>query len=112
MEPGTPYDHASGLCSPPANAVGLSAMRPVRGVARNYIGVEFTRGWNGVEHFVRMLMKVGFISPSSSAPSYAVLDVLDADGDIIGDYAVPHARAFRFIYRKLGLRVERVPEDA
>lgn len=110
MEPGTPYDHASGVLSPPAGAVGLSAMRPVRGVARNYTAVEFTRGWNGVEHFIRTLMKVGYIAPSSSAPSYAVLDVLDADGDIIGDYDVPNAKAFGYIKRKLKLRVE--PEPA
>lgn len=110
MEPGTPYDHASGVLRPPAGAVGLSAMRPVRGVARNYTAIEFTRGWNDVEHFIRTLMKIGYIAPSSSAPSYAVLDVLDAAGDIIGDYNVPNAMAFRYIKRKLDLKVEQVPD--
>lgn len=112
MEPGTPYESNSGLLSPPTEATGLSAMRPVRGVARNYTAIEFTRGWNGVEHFIRTLMKVGYIAPSSSEPSYAVLDVLDAEGDIIGDYNVPNARAFAYIKRKLQLRVEHEPETA
>lgn len=47
--------------------------------------------------------------PTSTAPSYAVLDVLNADGDIIGDYDVPTVAAFRYIKRKLQLRVEAVP---
>lgn len=110
MEPGTPYDHYSGVCSPPADAVGLSAMRPVNGVARNYTAVEFTRGWNGVERFVRTLMKLGYLRPSDAdSRGYAVLDVLDAEGDIIGDYDIPNAQAFQYVYRKLGLRVEPVP---
>jgi hypothetical protein len=104
--PGTPYDD-SGLLRPPAAAVGLSAIRGLPdGSMRQYTSVEFTRGWNGVERFIRTLRAVGYIKPSSAAPSYAVLDVLDVDGDIIGDYDVPTAAAFRYIKRKLDLRVE------
>jgi hypothetical protein len=104
-----PYDE-SGLLSPPVGATGLSAIRGLPdGSLRQYTYVEFERGWNGVEHFIRTLRAVGFVRPSSSAPSYAVLDVLDADGDIIGDYDVPSSKAFAFIKRKLHLRVEEVP---
>jgi hypothetical protein len=107
MDPGTPYDDTSGLLRPPAGAVGLSAIRALPdGSMRQYSSVEFTRGWNGVEHFIRTLRAIGGIKPSSVEPSYALLDVLDAEGDIIGDYAIPDAKAFRYVKRKLELRVE------
>lgn len=111
LEPGTPYDRGSLLC-PPANARGLSAIRALKdGSMRQYSGVEWPT-WGGVEHFVRILYKLGFIRPSSTATDgYAVLDVLDADGDIIFDYDVPNAVAFRYIKRKLNLRVEHVPAE-
>lgn len=109
---GTPYDDASALCRPPSGAVGLSAIRGLPdGSMRQYNAVEFTQGWYGVERFIRTLRAIGFVEPSSAAPSYAVLDVLDADGDIIGDYNIPHARAFRYVYRKLKLRVETLEEE-
>lgn len=104
--PGTPYDDRSGLLRPPAEARGLTAIRGLPGGAmRQYTGVEWEH-WGGVEHFIRTLRALGYVKPSSSAPSYAVLDVLAANGDIIFDYDVPTAAAFRFIYRKLKLRVE------
>ena len=37
---------------------------------------------------------------------YAVLDVVDGQGDILQTFPIPHARAFRWFYRKLRLRVE------
>jgi hypothetical protein len=79
------------------------------GSMRQYTAVEFTRGWAGVEHFIRTLRAVGYIKPSSPEPSYAILDVLDFDGDIIADYDVPTVAAFRYIKRKLQLRVEHPP---
>ncbi len=112
LGPSTPYDE-SGLLRPPAEATGLSAIRAMPdGSMRQYSAVEFQRGWSGVEHFVRTLRAVGYVKPTSTGPSYAVLDVLDADGDIIGDYDVPTAAAFRYIKRKLQLRVEHPPEGA
>lgn len=104
--PGVPYEGSSGLCQPPAGAVGLSAVRALRnGVARQYTAVEFDRGWNGVEHFIRTLRAVGYVKPAGSAASYAVLDVLDANDDIIGEYDIPTNRAFAYVKRKLNLRV-------
>ncbi len=76
---------------------------------RQFSAVKFRRGWSGVERFIRILRICGFVRPSSSEPSYAVLDVLDAEGDIIFDYAIPTAAAFRYVYRQLQLRV--VTED-
>lgn len=108
MEPGTPYDERSGLLRPPAEAVGLSAIRCLPdGSARQYTGVDFTRGWAGVEHFIRTLRAVGYVKPCRAAPSYAVLDVLDANGDILDSYDLPNAKAFKYVYRKLRLRVVR-----
>jgi hypothetical protein len=103
---GTPYDQ-SGLLRPPAAATGLSALRVLTdGEPRQYSAVEFTRGWWGLERFIRTLRAVGFIRPSTRrSGGYAVLDVLDADGDIIADYDIPTARAFRYVKRKLKLTV-------
>jgi hypothetical protein len=47
---------------------------------------------------------------STNRESYAVLDVLDESGDIVGDYAIPTAAAFRWVKRTLKLAVE--SEDA
>lgn len=107
MSPKTdPGSYRSGVTRPPADARGLSAFRGLRnGSARQYSAVEWDR-WQGVEHFVRTLAHLGYIRPSSTDTSgYAVLDVLDADGDIIADYDVPTAQAFRYIKRKLRLTV-------
>jgi hypothetical protein len=79
---------------------------------RQFCEIGFDRGWPGVEHFVRTCWALGFIKPSSAEPSYGVLDVLDSGGDIIGDYDIPDADAWRYIYRKLGLRVVPVPVGA
>lgn len=74
-------------------------------MARQYTAVEFERGWNGVEHFIRTLRAVGYVRPSGSAESYTVLEVLDAEGDIIGEYDIPINRAFAYVKRKLKLAV-------
>lgn len=113
MDSGTPYDDTSGLRRPPAGATGISAIRILPGGGmRQFSAVEFRRGWNGVEHFIRTLRAVGYVRPTKAGePSYAVLDVLDADGDIIGDYDVPNARAWGYIYRKLKLRAEPEPTE-
>jgi hypothetical protein len=101
----------SRVTDPPMSARGLSAIRALPdGGMRQHSAVEWPT-WNGVEHFIRTLDHLGYVKPSSSKPSYAVLDVLDADGDIIADYDVPTAAAFRYIKRKLQLRVEHPPTD-
>lgn len=110
--PGTPYLGDNGLLRPPVDAVGLSAVRALPdGSMRQYSAVIFDRGWAGVERFVRTLRAVGKVRPASTATDgYAVLDVLNAEGDIIGDYDIPTADAFRYVKRKLGLTVEPAPD--
>jgi hypothetical protein len=106
ISPGTPYDD-TGLLRPPAEAVGLSALRVLRdGSPRQYSAVKFARGWDGVDRFICILRATGQIRASSTATDgYAILDVLDADGDIIADYDIPTARAFKYVKRELRLTV-------
>jgi hypothetical protein len=95
---------------PPEAATGLSAIRGLPdGSLRQYSAVEFDHGRVGVARFVHRCAAIGLLKPSSAEPSYAVLDVLDAEGDIIGDYNVPTAQAFAHIKRKLQLTVEATP---
>ena len=92
---------------PPAAAVALTAVRELPdGRARQYTEAR-TPGspWQGCERFIRMCGALGYLTGSASEHSYAVLDAIDADGDILATYGIPHERAFRFIYRKLHLRV-------
>lgn len=95
------------------DATGLTVFRILPdGNGRAYSSVEFTRGWAGTDHFLRQLKACGFVKNSTTEEGtcYAVLDVLNADGDIVQDYEVPTAQAFRFIKRKLKLTV--ASEDA
>lgn len=109
---GKPYGgDDSGLLRPPATAVGLSAIRGLsRGRMRQYSAVEFERGWPGVDRFIRALRACGYVRPSSAEPSYGVLDVIDANGEIVFDYDVVSATAMAYIRRKLGLTVVSEPD--
>ncbi len=106
-------DPKRGVPDPPPGAIGLSAIRALPGgKMRQYTAVEFKRGWQGVEHAVRTFRFLGYIKASSTEPSYACLDVIDDNDDIIANYDVPTAQAFRYIKRKLNLRVVPDPEEA
>jgi hypothetical protein len=95
------------------DATGFKLFRGLPdGTARDYTGVEFTRGWSGADQFRRQLLAVGYLKNPSTEPSFGVLDVLNAAGDIIQDYNVPTPKAFRYIKRKLKLRVETGLPDA
>ncbi|MEU5946277.1 hypothetical protein ABZ793_12030 [Micromonospora sp. NPDC047465] len=91
------------------DAVGFTLFRVLpNGGSRAYTAVEFTRGWAGADHFLRQLRACGYVRNSSTAPDgWHVLDVLDANGDIVQDYAIPPhpSRAFAYIKRKLKLTV-------
>lgn len=92
---------------PDADGFTLFRILP-NGEGRAYTGVEFTDGWKGANRFLRRLRAFGYVRNSSTAPDgYHVLDVLNANGDIVQDYAVPPhpSRAFAYIKRKLQLRV-------
>jgi hypothetical protein len=94
----------------PLDAHALTIFRVLaNGEGRNYTATTFPGDpYKGCERFVRMCFAVGWIKDESSVPEpYGVLDVLDKDWNIIFDYAIPTARAFQGIKRKLSLTVER-----
>jgi hypothetical protein len=94
---------------PPAGTVALTAFRELPdGSGRQYTATTFPANpWQGCERFVRMCAFVGFVKDSKTADhTYAVMDAINEDGDILMTWDVTSAKAFRFIYRKLHLRVE------
>lgn len=88
-----------------AHALTVFRVLP-NGEGRRYTAVTFPSApRRGCEQFVRMSRAVGWIG-GQWASAYGVLDVLNEDGDIVQDYPIPDARAFRGIKRKLDLRVD------
>ena len=72
-------------------------------------GIYEARGIDGtheqkhaaVEQLFRQALNVGGHRPDD----YAILDGYDENGDIVADYGIHTASAFRFLYRKLGWRL-------
>ncbi len=93
---------------PPPGAVALTAFRELPdGRGRQYTASWTpSNPWRGCERFVRICGAVGYLRDSGYEGAYAALDAIDEDGDILATWAIPHARAFRWIYQKLHLRVE------
>lgn len=96
-----------------ARVTALGAARIVGDSLRTYgpTGVDadsVEERHRAVEHIVRMaLTGVGPIADGD----YAVLDGYDDNGDIVADYGIRDARAFRFLYRKLNWRTDPKPVD-
>lgn len=89
---------------PAAHALSMFRML-ADGRGRQYSAVTFPRNpWQGCEHTIRMATAVGWIKKADHP--YAVLDVLDVNGDIVQDFSIPDALAFRQLKRKLKLVVE------
>ena len=102
---GTPYDDKSGVLRPPAEAIALSAIRGLpSGAMRQYTAVEYPRGWAGVEHDVRTFWALGLLAPTE-VDGYAVLDVLNAEGEEVADYTVRTSEGFAYIKKRLCLTV-------
>lgn len=90
---------------PPDAAVGLTMFRVLpNGEARTYLNAWAS--WEDIEHSVRTARAVGYLNDDDADGVYAVLDVLDEDEDVLDDYVIPTARAARWWYRHLGLRVQ------
>lgn len=88
-------------------AHAVSAFRVLaNGTGRQYSAVWFPkRPRGGIEQLLRQARAFGNVRPQGW-DAYALLDILDENGDIIQDYTIPNAKAFRWWYRKLDLRVE------
>lgn len=90
----------------PPGTTGFTAFRSLPGGrGRQYTAAHFTRERAGAEWFLRQLRACGFIRRSSSTRAYALLDAIDADGEVLETYDLPTRQAFAYAYRKLGLRV-------
>jgi hypothetical protein len=93
-------------------AHALSAFRVLKnGEPRQYTATTFPRDpWRGCEHMIRMAKAIGCLD-EESGDGYAVLDVLNENGDIVQDYSIPDARAWEWIKRKLNFAVERSDDE-
>lgn len=98
---------------PKAHALTAFRVLP-SGAGRQYTATTFpSNPWQGCEHFIRTGLKLGLLkAPATSDDPYAVLDVLDEEGTIVQDFSVPSSRAFKWVKRKLALRVESEDEPA
>lgn len=64
-----------------------------------------------LRHTLRIAEAVGYATRGDDdLEAYAVLDVMEGD-DVVQDFVIPHARAFRWWYRVLGLRVASQDDD-
>jgi hypothetical protein len=89
------------------NAHALSGFRVLpNGDSRQYTATTFPRSpYKGCEQIIRMATAFGYLAADGER-YYAVLDVLDEDGDIVQDFRIRDATAFRWFYRKLHWRIE------
>lgn len=92
------------------DAAGLSMFRVLaNGEGRAYTSV--TGSHSRIDQSLRMAQAFGYVAEDATEGDYAVLDVHNVGGDIIDDYTIPHAKAARWWYRHLGLRIEHPSED-
>lgn len=111
-----PPTHSERGLNPTAHALTLFRCLP-NGQGRSYTATTFPQDpWAGCEHTIRTAYKLGYVDPSDSeryilGDGYGVLDVLDANGDIVQDFMVRTADAFQWLKRRLDLRVETTDGD-
>ena len=88
-----------------ADVETFAALRVLSGDRGRAYGATWA-GPKWAAHLFRMAEAFGYVAPSKGpGEEYALLDVLDSNGDFVQHYAIPTAAAFRWWYRKLGLRV-------
>jgi hypothetical protein len=93
-------------------AHALTVFRIVKDEGRNYTATWFPKDpWAGCDQFLRQCHAVGWIKPTAADEDcYAVLDVLNENGDIVQDFPIRDAKAFQQIKRRLHLAVERIED--
>lgn len=93
----------------PAEAHALTLFRILpNGEGRRYSATTFPNGpYQGCERTVRMARAVGWIA-EDGGESYGLLEVIDANGDILADFDIPTARAFAQVKKHLNIVVEEV----
>lgn len=90
------------------------ALRPVRFMPddqlREYTGTTFPNGpWKGCSMYARRCAAFGGVA-AGEADATGVCDILDAEGDIIGDFWL-NDKGLRYLYRALDLRVVHDDEE-
>lgn len=90
-----------------AHALGAFRVLP-DGRGRLYTATTFRSDpYAGCDQTIRFGRRIGALADSGGdGPRYAVLDVFDAEGNIIQDYTITTAKGFQKIKRWLRLRVE------
>jgi hypothetical protein len=92
------------LTAPDAVALTLFRILP-SGDGREYSATTFPKDpWGGCERMIRTAVAVGRLK-APQAEGYGVLDVLNANGDIVEDFTVPDSISFQWLKRKLHLDV-------
>jgi hypothetical protein len=95
---------------PDAHALTAFRILP-NGEGRQYTATTFpAHPWAGCERMLRMARAVGWVGRDPDE-SYALLEVLNIDADIIQDFPVPTAAAFRQLKKRLNLAVELEPAE-
>ena len=95
-----------------ADAHALSAFRVLSdGRGRAYTATTFPKDPNrGCARMVRIAQALGYVRDAGDG--YAVLDVLNAEGDIVQDFWIPSSEAFSWWKRSLNLVVDSTDEEA
>ncbi|SEN88449.1 hypothetical protein [Nonomuraea pusilla] len=94
-------------------AVAVSAFRGLPdGTGRQYTISEAPSKREAIKASIHRAKAIGFIqatthreADSGPCDCYAVLDILDANDEIVQDFCIPTARAFQWWYRHLDLRI-------
>lgn len=100
----------SALPELPPDAVAVSAFRALRdGTGRQYTVTEDLSKGQAIRASLHRAKGIGFVKATGHddgpCDCYAVLDILDANDDIVQDFCIPTRRAFEWWYRHLDLRV-------
>jgi hypothetical protein len=105
---------ADSTTAPPVDkdAHALTAFRVLPdGRGRQYTATTFPRNpYQGCERTIRMASKCGFVT-APSRDCYALLDVIDAEGEYLEGFGIPTAQAFRWFKRVLHWQVESTDGD-
>lgn len=88
-----------------SDATGLSALR-IDGTETGHFYSTATMEPRVLERFVQLAERDGLLVPATGYDEcYAVLDILDASGDIVDDRHVPTERAWNALNSELRLEV-------
>lgn len=97
----------------PENAHALRLFRILpNGEPRTYSATTFpTNPYQGCERMIRMARAVGWIG-GNPEDSYGLIEAIDDEWSILGDWPIPDANSFAALKKKLGIVVVPTPDEA